>query len=141
MHDMDKFRPDMFINYARLFYGTYPKESEIESWGCDEGTVLTKEDVESASDYCWNAHQKRNKHHWQYWILHNDDGSTYALPIPETYLKEMLCDWIGAGKAQGKTNKGSKRFDEVKLWYNANKDNMVLNCVTRKELEQLIFLD
>jgi hypothetical protein len=54
---------------------------------------LNDDSVKRKFDSAWNIHQKRNKHHWQYWVLIMDNGSIEALDIPEKYIKEMLCDW------------------------------------------------
>ncbi|MEW6726891.1 MAG: DUF5662 family protein [Bacillota bacterium] len=49
------------------------------------------------------------------------------LPMPDRYRKEMLADWHGAGKAQGKP--------DTKAWYLANKDKMLLHPETRDWVE------
>lgn len=54
--------------------------------------------------YAWNHHQKRNKHHWEYWIPvtgHNRGGykDLEPLPMPDKYIKEMVADWVGASRA------------------------------------------
>ena len=81
-HDWSKLRVSEFIPYARRFYGD-------------------TDDDDLAFDYGWLLHQKRNKHHWQYWVL-QCDGGTKVLPVPSKYQREMLADWIGASRAQGK---------------------------------------
>ena len=80
-----------------------------------------------AFDYAWLLHQKRGKHHWQWWILPEDDGGIKVLPMPDKYRKEMLADWRGAGKAQGTP-------DSYK-WYMHNKEKMQLHPDTRKWVE------
>ena len=108
-HDLSKFRPSEFIPYARYFYG---KEStEVEEW----------------FDFAWLLHQKRNDHHWQWWILTMDDGGFKALPMSCLSRLEMTCDWTGAGKAQ----KSSLACIE---WYRENKHKMVLHEQTRVSL-------
>lgn len=67
----------------------------------------------------WNHHQKRNPHHWQYWLLTLDDGTTEALQMPTWYVREMIADWVGAGRAiTGKI--------EVWSWYEKNKKKILL---------------
>lgn len=51
--------------------------------------------------------------------------------MPEKYLREMIADWIGAGRAQG-------HGDDVEGWYAKNKENMVLHPETRARLEDLL---
>ena len=47
--------------------------------------------------------------------------------MPILAMKEMLADWRGAGRAQGKP--------DVRGWYEANKDKMDLHPHTRRWLE------
>lgn len=115
-HDWSKFSPAEFIAYAQYFNG--------------EKNVITK----SNFDYAWNHHQKINPHHWQYWVLINDSSEPKVTPLimPPKYVKEMIADWAGAGKAiTGKW--------EVYDWYhNNNKDKIILHPVTRAYAEMLL---
>ena len=36
-------------------------------------------------DSAWLLHQKRNAHHWQYWVLLEDEGNTKALEMDDKY--------------------------------------------------------
>jgi hypothetical protein len=119
LHDWDKFLPDEWLPYARTFYGA-------------DGSKQYK--PTPAFDTAWNAHQKRNKHHWQYWMLTFDKGNTELLDMPDVYRREMLADWMGAGKALGKP--------KVWEWYAVNKDKMRLHAETRAWIErQLVILE
>lgn len=110
LHDLSKLVPDEFWPYADNFYG--PKRLAwheiVEAHGLygDAGASLrdfywkqSKEHLKACFDEAWLAHIHRNKHHWQHWILHLDDGGLVFLPMPERYRREMLADWIGAGRA------------------------------------------
>ena len=55
--------------------------------------------------------------------------------MPPKYLAEMLCDWVGAGKAY---NKGNWTIDTFKAWYHHDKGNMVLHKLTRDYIELLV---
>lgn len=83
-------------------------------------------------DIAWNHHQKRNPHHWQYWVLMNDNGSVEAMPMPFEDKVEMLCDWMGAGAAI-KRKAPSKA--ETKAWFDKNRANMKLHSSTIEWLE------
>ncbi len=128
VHDLSKFRPSEFIPYARYFYGDYPPY--------DVGVTTYwphrfREDVERRFDRAWLFHIHRNPHHWQYWLLQEDDGPIKKIPIPIKYLKEMGCDWLGAGKAiTGKNN--------IKEWYAENKDRIQLKVINRKWVERFV---
>jgi hypothetical protein len=73
---------------------------------------------------------KRNKHHWQYWVLVEDEGGYKVLDIPSRYRREMLADWIGAGRALGYPRL------ETWLWYQRNSHKMRLHPETRAWVEQ-----
>ncbi len=129
LHDLSKLLPSEFFPYAHYFYGTWMKESEYHGdtrifypW------KYTEMGVKEAFDLAWLKHQKRNKHHWQYWLLQCDSGELKILGMPLKYCKEMLTDWRGAGKAiNGR--------DETKEWYEKNKTNMLLHPNARAWVE------
>lgn len=110
IHDWSKFTPSEWIPYVHYFYGSSDDQED------------------RAFDMAWLLHQKRNPHHWQWWVLPEDSGAVKALPMPDRYRREMLADWRGAGLAQGTP-------DTLK-WYAANRDKMTLHPETRDWIEQ-----
>lgn len=129
-HDMSKFLPSEFFAYAEKFYGNRLSTEyfdlvakyglpEMAPWGVT---------IEEKFSIAWNYHQKRNKHHWQYWLLREDDGNLFSVGMPEKYLKEMLADWRGAGKA-------ITGVDDTKAWYLKNRKNIILRQKDRKWIE------
>ena len=108
IHDWSKFLPSEFVSYARFFYG--------------DGNKLDFE-------YAWNYHQKRNKHHWQYWLRINDNSEPKKLylQMPLRYAKEMLADWRGAGMAYG--------TPDTRGWYIEHRDNIEMHIQTRCWIE------
>ena len=84
MHDVSKFSFAEFAPSARYFQG--------------------KKTEESARKYeiAWLHHKNNNKHHWEWWIDFGENGEPIATKIPTKYVIEMVCDWIGAGKAYDK---------------------------------------
>lgn len=120
-HDWSKFRPSEWIPYANYFYG--PKRPDVGATGYNH--ALHQDD--DAFNVAWNYHQKRNDHHWQYWVIQYDDGRVFPLPMPDVCRREMLADWRGAGKAQGRP----KTYE----WYDKNCDKMVLHPETRAWIE------
>jgi hypothetical protein len=88
---------------------------------------------DDAFDFAWLLHQKRNRHHWQWWILPKDDGGVKVLEMPCKYVVEMICDWRGAGRAQ--RNKAT-----VLEWYVEHKTRMQLHPNTSELVEYLISL-
>ncbi len=121
LHDISKWLPDEWIPYANFFYG---KEKLRNTTGYYKPTDTGN----TAFDFAWLLHQKRNRHHWQFWVLPEDNGGIKILPMPHIYRLEMLCDWWGASMAQGYHGKS-------KTWYKANKDKMQLHPETRKWIE------
>ncbi len=116
IHDLSKFRPSEWGPYARCFYAA-------------DGSKQYKETEEFA--LAWRLHQIRNPHHWQYWLLRWDRGETLALRMHPTYAKEMVADWMGAGRAiTGRWEAGA--------WYLKNKDKIELHPATRYEVEVLL---
>lgn len=116
VHDWDKFMPDEWFPYVNTFYKP-------------DGSKQYNETLEFAQ--AWNAHQKRNKHHWQYWLLTWDRGEEVALAMPEEHIREMVADWYGAGWAiNGKP--------DPLPWYERNRDKIKLSPLTRIRVEYLL---
>lgn len=88
VHDLSKFSPAEFFSSAKYFQGN---RSPIEA---------EKEDIGYSA--AWLHHKGHNKHHWEYWTDFADNGDVIANRIPAEFVVEMVCDWIGAGKAYDK---------------------------------------
>jgi len=116
-HDWTKFLPSEWCAYVDNFYNK-------------DGSKKPHEETEAFSA-AWNSHQKRNPHHWQYYVLLQDKGDLIPLEMPEKYAREMLADWIGAGLAINGKN-------DVHFWYYKNKENIKLHPNTRKFIEKLL---
>ena len=78
-HDLSKLLPDEWFPYANYFYG-FKKRDET-------GYYKPTDTGDKAFDFAWLLHQKRNPHHWQWWILPEDDGGTKILEMPLKYKK------------------------------------------------------
>jgi len=89
MHDWSKFSFSEFFNSAKYYTG--------------DRSPIDNEKDEKGYSYAWLHHRGRNPHHWEYWIDNLSSGGE-ALKMPIKYVKEMICDWIGAGKAYNKDN-------------------------------------
>jgi len=115
IHDWSKLTLAEWGPYVRSFYGTEGRTPEVRA----------------AFNAAWLHHQHRNPHHWQHWLLREDDGPTVALEMPPKLIREMVADWMGAGRAiTGKWEVGS--------WYAANRDKIVLAEGTRVLVDLLI---
>lgn len=115
IHDWSKMTRAEWSAYVHSFYGPRPRSEEVKA----EFRVA------------WLHHQHNNPHHWQHWVLREDDGDTIALPMPEKFIREMVADWMGAGRAiTGKW--------EAKQWFSMNKHKINLHPRTRARVEELL---
>lgn len=130
MHDMSKFRPSEWLPYKRHFYNDYPDMTPEKALIRGYHGPL-KCDTKAAFDNAWNHHQKRNPHHWQYWVLVRDTGEVECMPMPAKYVFEMLADWFGAGMAVN-------GYADVEAWYEGNRDRIQLHPYTRSFLEEVM---
>lgn len=137
VHDWSKFLPSEFIPYMRFFYGKYPStDPNSPNFVTGDGKfhlqsagVKFEHEIEEDFDRAWLYHQRRNPHHWQYWVLMEDSGGVKVLKMPNRYMKEMLCDWHGAGRAiTGKKDTAN--------WYLANRHKIQLHPETRQWIEE-----
>ena len=110
VHDLSKLMPTEFIQYAKYFASG--KKTYIE--------------------YKWLDHMHRNRHHWQYWIVIDNEGNDYTLRMPDRYVKEMLCDWMAVAKEE--QPKG-KDIQHVVDWYKARRNVIRLHELSRRCLE------
>jgi hypothetical protein len=115
LHDWTKFLPREWFPYATFFNGPkLDKTGEALKFG--------------AFQKAWNHHQKKNDHHWQFWLLQMDDGGpVIPLAMSEQAKREMLADWRGAGRALG--------MPDTRQWYLDHKDVIILHPRTRVWVE------
>jgi hypothetical protein len=115
IHDWSKLTPAEWFPYVASFYGA-------------QGRTPT---VRAAFDRAWLHHQHRNPHHWQHWLLQEDDGDLKTLRMPRKLACEMVADWMGAGRAiTGRWEVGS--------WFEANAHKIRLHEDTLIQVENLI---
>lgn len=99
MHDMSKFSPTEFWESVKYYQGT---RSPIDACKEDKGYSMA-----------WFHHRGRNKHHWEFWM---DDFEKGSIPkkMPFKYALEMICDYLGAGRAYA--GKGFTMETEYNWW-------------------------
>lgn len=115
-HDWTKFLPSEWGPYVRTFYKPDGSKQYVES---------------EAFSIAWRHHQRRNSHHWQYWLLTWDRGNTVPLKMPDADVMEMVADWFGAGRA-------ITGDWEAPTWYLKNKDAIRLHPETRERVEHFL---
>lgn len=129
IHDWSKFLPCEWFPYARFFYGNLPSWEQAKLWPGYGGA--TKESAKIQFDVAWLHHQHLNPHHWQHWVLREDSGAVKLLEMPERLWREMVADWMGAGRAiTGKW--------EAAAWYSKNGEIIQLAPQTRIHVEKLL---
>lgn len=116
MHDFSKTRMDEYDAYDDYFYGKNRSHKVVQEF-----------------NKAWLLHIHRNPHHWQHWVLINDDPELgeIIIDMPYNYIIEMICDWWSFSWRQGK-------LDEIFKWYDEHKDYMKLSPKTRKTVEEIL---
>jgi len=118
LHDLSKFLPSEFIPYAKFFMA----KNRAKEY---------KKSDEDNSDFQkgWLKHQKRNKHHWNYWVSITRKNEIIPIPMPLKYVKQMICDWKGMSRKFG----GS--WQE---YYEKNKEDFILHPITEETIGIII---
>lgn len=114
IHDWTKFTPAEWGPYVERFYGGRLSDDSI------------------AFSRAWLHHQHRNPHHWQHWVLRQDGGEIIVLPMPEQFVREMVADWMGAGRAI------TGRWSAAEWYRNSAGAAMHLHPKTRALAERLL---
>ncbi|MHB8483528.1 MAG: DUF5662 family protein [Nitrospiria bacterium] len=134
VHDNSKLLPSEFLPYVNYFYSS---KQGIKRGRDDTGYYKPTDTGDIEFDKAWLYHQNRNKHHWQFWVLQNDDGTSKAFEMPEKYVREMVCDWKGAGKAQNSVDE--KGNPKVIQWYEKNGGRMTIHLNSRQLVEDILY--
>lgn len=116
-HDSSKSNPDEYAAYDAYFYGG--EQTEI---------------VIKAFNRAWLLHIHRNPHHWQHWVLINDDPAEgeIILEMPFNYIIEMICDWWSFSWEKGD-------LSEIFSWYDEHQDYIKLAPETRNTVEDILW--
>lgn len=112
-HDRSKYFPDEYYAYDRYFYGNNISHKVVADFNA-----------------AWLHHIHNNPHHWQHWILVNDDKPEEILEMPKEYVIEMISDWWSFSFRKGD-------LAEIFGWYEQHK-NMKLHPKTRKLVEEIL---
>lgn len=132
IHDWSKFLPSEFFPYANHFYGK--GKIGIKEGRDKTGYYKPTNTGDDAFDFAFVLHQKRNKHHWQWWVIPDEPGAMMTLPISPKYLTEMICDWRGASKAQG-------HGGYIAKWWLVNNKKMTLHPHTFEIISFIVCVD
>lgn len=83
IHDWSKFGTWEFDRYANNFFGDYTK-SDVDRDAISRDFAIA-----------WLHHENFNPHHVGYWI----PKKGIPLRMPNTFVREMVADWMGASMA------------------------------------------
>lgn len=124
-HDASKTGSLEYPAYDKYFYGPNGVKNP-------DGP---SEEVKNEFNYAWLNHIHQNPHHWQYWVLVNDDKElgSKALEIPDRYILEMICDWWSFSFAKGD-------LYELFHWWNDHSDYILLGEKTRVKVVKILNL-
>ena len=112
-HDQSKYDKEEYDAYDKYFYGNRSYE--------------VVEDFKLA----WLHHIHQNPHHWQHWVLLNDDEGEECLEMPLCYIIEMICDWWSFSWKTG-------NLMEIFNYYEQHKDKIKMNEFSRRHLEDIL---
>lgn len=117
-HDYSKIQDGEYEAYDAYFYGGNKSFAVVQAF-----------------NKAWLTHIHRNPHHWQYWILINDDPIQGAIlvDIPDNYIIEMICDWWAFSWASG-------NLTEIFDWFEKRREYMKLSSKTRAKIESTLYL-
>lgn len=117
-HDISKFSRREFLAYA-------------QKYGTDSKPQSDQEEIELKFAYAWLHHESRNPHHWSYWIPRSGHYANQPLPMPKSYVREMVADWHAANRAY----RGS--WDSAN-WLKNNLLQMKLHPTTRQYVNTIL---
>ncbi len=116
-HDYSKSNDDEYEAYDAYFYGGNRSYAVVQAF-----------------KRAWLLHIHRNPHHWQYWVLINDepDEGETLLEMPYNYIIEMICDWWSFSWAK-------HDLAEIFNWYDEHQAYIKLNPRTRETVEDILW--
>ena len=113
-HDESKWSAEEFDLYRRKFFPE-PDEDEISDYDFN---------------IAWLHHIHYNPHHPEHWIYYDEDTNKISIyNMPDKYIVEMLCDWIGMGY---------KLNNKVYEWYHKEGYSKLFSDPTRFKVEYLL---
>lgn len=114
-HDHSKTEPDEYEAYDAYFYGGNRSFDVVQNF-----------------NKAWLLHIHRNPHHWQHWVLINDEPNEgeIIIQMPINYIVEMICDWWAFSWSKGD-------LTEMFSWYEERKNYIKMHKNTRKTVEDI----
>lgn len=115
-HDFSKNSEEEYDAYDAYFYGENKSAEVMKNF-----------------HRAWLHHIQNNPHHWQHWVLINDEPTEGFVPLemPKVYIVEMICDWWSFSWKAG-------NLYEIFDWYKQRKDYIDLHENTRAFVEDIL---
>lgn len=113
IHDWSKFTPAEYFGYQRHFFSMKGSSPNITGF-----------------NRAWLHHIHHNPHHWEHWII----PEKRAVPMPERAVREMVADWMAAGRAY----EGKWPEKHNWKWLVENRHEMNLSFVTDATLDSVL---
>lgn len=115
-HDRSKNTPEEYTAYDAYFYGKNRSYEVVQEFRM-----------------AWLHHIHCNPHHWQHWVLNNDDPTEgeIILKMPDEYVVEMICDWWSFSFTKG-------NLYEIFDWYDKHSGYIKLNPETKETVEKIL---
>ncbi len=115
-HDSSKNMPEEYAAYDAYFYGNNRSYEVVNEF-----------------NLAWLHHIHVNPHHWQHWVLNNDDPEKgeIKLKMPDNFVIEMICDWWSFSWKKG-------NLYEIFDWYEQRKNYIKLNEETKQKVETIL---
>lgn len=116
-HDSSKTSPEEYGAYKEYFYGGNRSFQVVRNF----------------QKACLH-HIHNNPHHWQHWVLINDepDEGEVALEMPYECIIEMICDWWAFSWQKGD-------LSEIFSWYDKHQKYIKLASSTRRIVEDILW--
>jgi hypothetical protein len=128
IHDIDKYLPKQFIPYAKFHFNKDGSRiNRRDSTGYYDGLNSGDKNFEMSLF----LHFRKSKHHDVSWVIPHK-GSYKCFPMDKKSILEMICDWKGAGRANG--------TPDVVKWYKQNGENQLFHEETRVKVERFLGL-
>lgn len=125
-------------NLPQVVEGTTQPKHDSTKWTSEEYYAYDNyfngeqtDEVVKEFKLAWLHHIHNNPHHWQHWVLVNDDEGAEALEMPYQYVIEMICDWWAFSWKSGNLN-------EIFDWYIKHSQTMLLHPITQQHIEHIL---
>lgn len=121
-HDQSKTDQEEYGAYDAYFYGNNRSFGVVQDF-----------------NKAWLHHIHNNPHHWQHWILINDDPDEgeILISMPLNYIIEMICDWWSFSWSEGDLTSIFKWYNEHKNIRLANDTHFTVNDILNQIKQKL----